>query len=137
MQFLVGIPGDLQLCLVNSPFKYSFDIFSYLFLGTFTSLYKFLLNALPILVSSINIRRNTESALDDEEFDIEAATSIEVPLEKRKDRLSLSKQAQQLLIRKHTKKWHAAVAGAISGGLAIMCEKRSRRGIISQQMFVR
>ena len=101
---------------------------------------------MPILVSSINTttRRTTDSALqvdddddDDEEFDLEAATSIEVPLEKRKGRLSLSKQARQLLVRKHTKKWHAVVAGAISGGLAIMCEKRSRRGIISQQMFVR
>jgi hypothetical protein len=92
---------------------------------------------LPILVSSINTRGNTGSALDDEEFDLEAATSIEVPLEKRKGRLSLSKQARQLLIRKHTKRWHAALAGAISGGLAIMCEKKGRKGIISQQMFVR
>ena len=57
---------------------------------------------------------------------------LEVPLEKCK-----SQQAQQLIVRKHTKKWHATLAGAISGGLAIMCEKKGRRGIISQQMFVR
>jgi hypothetical protein len=100
-------------------------------------LYKFLLNALPNLVPSINTRGNTASALDDEEIDLEAATSVEVPLKTRKGRLSLSKQAQQLRIRKQTKRWHAALAGAIAGGLAIMWEKKGRKGIISQQMFVR
>ena len=92
---------------------------------------------MPILISSIKTRRNADSALDDEELDLEVATSIEIPLEKRKGRLSLSKQAQRLLVRKHTRKWHAALAGAISGGLAIMCEKKGRKGIISQQVFVR
>ena len=117
--------------------KCLFDTFLCSFLGSFTFLYKFLINALPILVPSISRRGNTGSALDDEELDLEAATSIEVPLEKRKGRLSLSKRAQQLLVRKQTKRWHAALAGAIAGGLAIMWEKKGRKGIISQQMFVR
>ena len=117
--------------------KCSLDISHVSSLGSFTSLYKFILNALPILVKYINPPRSTDSALDDEELDLEAATSIEVPLERRKGRLSLSKRAQKLLVRKKIRRWHAALAGALAGGLAIMCEKRGRKGIISQQMFVR
>ena len=100
-------------------------------------MYKFLINALPILVPSIDPHRTIGSALDDEELDLEAATSILVPLEKRKGRLSLSKRAQQVLVRKQTRRWHAALAGAIAGGLAIMWEKKGRKGTIAQQMFVR
>ncbi|KAF9000326.1 hypothetical protein BDQ17DRAFT_1360047 [Cyathus striatus] len=62
--------------------------------------------------------------------------SHELPLHQ-KGRLSARAQAQLLLVRKKTRRWHATLAGAIAGGLAIMWEKRSRRGIISQQMFVR
>ncbi|KAF8806205.1 hypothetical protein BYT27DRAFT_7243013 [Phlegmacium glaucopus] len=131
------VPREYRLAMIRHAI-FGWDTWRFAaMLGSFTSLYKFLINALPILVPSINPRRPTGSALDDEELDLEAATSIEVPLEKRKGRLSLSKRAQQLLIRKQTRRWHAALAGAIAGGLAIMWEKKGRRGIISQQMFVR
>lgn len=122
---------------------------SFVFTGTFTALYKFLINALPILIPAIKPRRITssqsESALDDTDEETEpfnlAATGIqahhEVPLDKRKARLSLSTHAQLLLIRKQTRRWHAAFAGAVAGGLAILWETRNRRGVIAQQMFVR
>jgi hypothetical protein len=42
-----------------------------------------------------------------------------------------------VLVRKHTRRWHAALAGAISGGFAIYWEKPGRRAVIAQQMFVR
>jgi hypothetical protein len=42
-----------------------------------------------------------------------------------------------MLVRKQTRRWHAALAGAVAGGLAILWETRSRRAIIAQQMFVR
>ena len=64
-------------------------------------------------------------------------TPIEIPLSKRQPRLSLSAQAHQQWVRKKTRRWHAVVAGAIAGGVAIMFEKRSRRLIIAQQLFVR
>ncbi|KAF8914372.1 hypothetical protein CPB84DRAFT_1811697 [Gymnopilus junonius] len=89
-------------------------------------------------LSCIKPRQHT-SAVDDEEeeIDLEARTTLEVPFEKRKGRLSLTKNAQMMLIRKRTRRWHAALAGAVAGGLAIMWEKKSRRTVISQQMFVR
>lgn len=40
-------------------------------------------------------------------------------------------------MRKRTRRWHAAFAGAVAGGLAILCEKKGRRGVIAQQLFVR
>jgi hypothetical protein len=64
-------------------------------------------------------------------------TTFEVPLAERRARLSLTANAQLMLVRKRTKRWHAALAGAIAGGLAIMFEIRSRRTVIGQQMFVR
>ncbi|KAF9476729.1 hypothetical protein BDN70DRAFT_811756 [Pholiota conissans] len=110
-------------------------------LGTFTSLYKFIINALPILIPAINPRNVSKSSSaieEDEEIDLEIQTTLEVSsIEKRKTRISLSKRAQLVLIRKQTRRWHAALAGAIAGGLAIMWEKRGRRGVIAQQMFVR
>ncbi|EEB95512.1 hypothetical protein MPER_05507 [Moniliophthora perniciosa FA553] len=144
-------------------------------LGSFASIYKFLLNALPLYVPSIRPQREYNPAfLDEEEHDFNDSlptTVFDVPVPptpggpiqvralqfhfrnmpisrnalqmkrpqrpKRSERLSLSTQAQRILIRKKTKKWHAALAGAIAGGLAIMFEKRGRRVTIAQQLFVR
>ncbi len=48
-------------------------------------------------------------------------------------RLSLTTRTQFILIRKQTRRRHAALAGGIAGGLAIMWEKRGRRTFIGQQ----
>ncbi|KAG5651486.1 hypothetical protein H0H81_008486 [Sphagnurus paluster] len=124
-------------------------------LRTFTSVYKFLLNALPILIPALNPPRVPQISITGEDpsespflsDDVEEAgptaerptSTLRVPLARRNRsaRLSLSAHAQLALIRKKTRRWHAALAGAIAGGLAIMWEKRSRRGVIAQQMFVR
>ncbi|KAG6884255.1 hypothetical protein C0993_012770 [Termitomyces sp. T159_Od127] len=126
-------------------------------LGTFTAVYKFLLNALPLLIPALNIPTpkrlpilNSDGAsssetpfLTDAEEGNEGPTAehpttmLRVPLKKRSARLSLSTNAQLVLIRKKTRRWHAALAGAIAGGLAILWEKRGRRGVIAQQLFVR
>lgn len=113
-------------------------------------MYKFLINALPILIPAMKPRpQYLSSAFEDdeeEEEEIELPRRVSYPesgaatpsLHRRRSaRLSLSAHAQMVLIRKRTRKWHAALAGAISGGLAILWEKRSRRGVIAQQMFVR
>ncbi|THU94885.1 hypothetical protein K435DRAFT_798523 [Dendrothele bispora CBS 962.96] len=127
-------------------------------LGTFTGLYKFLLNALPLLVQSKHSGKEYSDTFDDDaEEDIPGATLdvsipptpidpgnkakdyMQVPKSHRPrmERLSLSTQAQRILVRKKTKRWHAALAGAIAGGLGIMWEKKGRRVTIAQQLFVR
>jgi len=88
----------------------------------------------------LKYQNRSSAVLSDDEIDLEAGSKraiLEVPLEKRKARLSLTKKAQIMLVRKQTRRWHAALAGAVAGGLAIMWEKRTRRGLIAQQMFVR
>ena len=110
-------------------------------------MYKFLLNALPILIPAMNPSKSYLDSVSDSPFDpddLEAGptashpgSTLEVPLAKRTARLSLSTQAQLVFLRKRTRRWHAALAGALASGVAIMWEKRSRRSIIAQQLFVR
>ncbi|KAE9408221.1 hypothetical protein BT96DRAFT_27185 [Gymnopus androsaceus JB14] len=127
-------------------------------LGSFVSIYKFLLNALPFIIPSIRAsQREYPSAFDEEDDEEEAKDSlpetvfdVSIPptpvnpsnpvmshQRRRTERFSLSTQAQRILIRKKTKRWHAALAGAIAGGLGVLWETRGRRVTIAQQMFVR
>ncbi|KAF7432589.1 hypothetical protein PC9H_004531 [Pleurotus ostreatus] len=139
------MPRSLWFSLVRHAI-FGFDTLRFgAMLGTFTAVYKFLINALPILVPAVNPRRYSSSAVDDEETDIDMLESgrntsrltVEVPLAERRARLSLSTHAQMMIVRKKTRRWHAALAGAVAGALAIVWEKRNRRGVIAQQMFVR
>jgi hypothetical protein len=101
--------------------------------GSFASLYKYILNALPLLYQPPVSR---PSFIDDEEdiqFDPPRPTYKRV----RELRLSASGRARQAWTKKRTKAWFSVVAGAIAGGVAITFEKRSRRVAIGQQMFVR
>ncbi|KAF8126436.1 hypothetical protein K438DRAFT_1890618 [Mycena galopus ATCC 62051] len=104
-------------------------------LGTFAALYKFLINALPILFPV----RPSLTPFDEEEVSTPSSDSgITTPgLKRRRPGLSLSARAQMVLVRKPVRRWQSALAGAISGGLAILWEKRSRRVVIAQQVFVR
>lgn len=107
--------------------------------GTFTGLYKFLINALPILFPAIcpeSDESKKAPTIDGPTLDNPTQTA-EVALPKHKARLSLSAHAQLVFLRKHTRRWHAALAGAIAGCFAIAWEKKSRREIIAQQLFVR
>ena len=105
-------------------------------LATFASVYKFLLNALPII--NPPHKHLSDSAFADDDKDLEAGV-VEVQLPRRTARLSLSAQArvQFHLIRKQTRRWHAALAGGTAGGLAILFETKARRVAIAQQLFVR
>ncbi|KIY49135.1 hypothetical protein FISHEDRAFT_41969 [Fistulina hepatica ATCC 64428] len=112
-------------------------------LGTFSSTYKFLLNALPILAPSImpssrepfyDLEKGSALSVD---YDAEPAATPNHTSSSRRPRLSLSTRARLVLIRKRTRKWHAALAGAVAGALAIGFETKSRRKLISQQLFVR
>lgn len=155
------------------------------------TLYKFLLNAFPILfppnlplsaqlsrlasldftsirspsyltslsyppTPTSNLRPNSlpSSALDDDDDeDDETPSPSSSPLTidsqrmrtdgtllaHRRARLSTTAQMRQVWVRKKTRRWHAVVAGAIAGGLAILFErsKGGRRTVIAQQLFVR
>ncbi|KAJ7211172.1 hypothetical protein GGX14DRAFT_623662 [Mycena pura] len=146
------VPRDHRLALIRDA-VFGLDSLRFAaMLGTFASLYKFLINALPILIPAIKPRPRTFSSAFDEEDDddtIELPRIVSYPnsgsatpsvfnhRRRRSARLSLSAHAQMALIRKRTRRWHAALAGAIAGSLAILWEKQSRRAIIGQQMFVR
>jgi hypothetical protein len=112
-------------------------LFLMLCTGSFVTIYKATLNALPILLP-VDEHTSLPSPFEDEEEDIEAPpTPFEVPLSARQPRLSLSAQAHQVWVRKKARRWHSMFAGALAGGLAVMFEKRSRRVVIAQQLFVR
>ncbi|KAG0698472.1 hypothetical protein DFH29DRAFT_941165 [Suillus ampliporus] len=131
------VPKYMRLSLIQHAI-FGKDSFRFAaMLGSFVTIYKAILNALPILLPA-NGRASPPSPFDDEDEDIETApTPFEVPLSARQPRLSLSAQAHQMWVRKKTRRWHSMFAGALAGGLAVMFEKRSRRVVIAQQLFVR
>ncbi|KAJ7168305.1 hypothetical protein C8R43DRAFT_1158470 [Mycena crocata] len=143
------VPRDHRLTLIRNA-VFGTDSFRFAaMLGTFAALYKFLINALPILIPAIKPRpRELSSAFDDDddEEEMELPRVVSYPASgpatphlhrRRSARLSLSAHAHMALVRKRTRRWHSALAGAVAGSLAILWEKRNRRGVIAQQMFVR
>jgi hypothetical protein len=54
-----------------------------------------------------------------------------------KTKLSAQAVAHEIWVRKRGQRWHAFLAGAFGGGVAILFEKQGRRVGIAQQMFVR
>ncbi|KAF7304701.1 Sulfate permease [Mycena kentingensis (nom. inval.)] len=143
------VPRDHRLTVIrNAVFGYDSVRFAAM-LGTFASLYKFIINALPILFPAIQPRpRGFDSTFEDDDEDeaLELPRIVSYPASgaetphlhrRRSARLSLSASAHMALVRKKTRRWHAALAGGIAGGLAILWEKRSRRVIFAQQLFVR
>ncbi|KAI0677684.1 hypothetical protein C8Q78DRAFT_960400 [Trametes maxima] len=122
-------------------------------LGSFVGLYKFILNALPILLpqphpderTHVRTRSLFRSSLrSDAEtaFEEDVVEDVELGHPSRRKgtrhaRLSMSAQAHQLWVRKRTRRWYSAFAGAVAGSIAILFEKQSRRVGIAQQMFVR
>jgi hypothetical protein len=106
-------------------------------LGSFTALYKLILNALPILFPPAILTKPTEvrglvTEAPTPMYEVEAGHPHQV-FAKRSSQLSVRAQYQI----KQTKRWHAAVAGFISGGIAVSFEAKGRRLAIAQQIFVR
>lgn len=104
-------------------------------LGSFVALYKFTLNAFPILLPQP--AEPPPSPFEESEDESEPTTPDQVMTSQKRVRFSLSAHAQEVWVRKRTYRWHAALAGAVAGSLAVMFEKRSRRIAIAQQLFVR
>lgn len=126
------------------------------------ALYRFILNALPLIFpANISLRKNLRNlfarlfATQDEDdslvFDDSPASSEPSPLlpkslplslhispgDRREARLSSSAQVHQIWVRKKTRRWHSVLAGAVAGAIAISFEKRSRQSVVAQQLFVR
>ena len=97
------------------------------------SLYKYILNVLPLLYQPLG----PPSPFSDGDEDIELGPPRPADKRARRPRLSVSGRARQTWTKKHTRAWFSVVAGGIAGGAAIIFEKRSRRIDIGQQMFVR
>lgn len=131
------VPKNMRLSLIQHA-VFGKDSFRFAaMLGSFVTIYKAILNALPILLP-LNECANLPSPIEDDDEDAEAPpTPFEVPLSARQPRLSLNAQAHQVWVRKRTRRWYSMFAGALAGGLAVMFEKRSRRAVIAQQLFVR
>ncbi|KAH7905838.1 hypothetical protein BJ138DRAFT_1072359 [Hygrophoropsis aurantiaca] len=143
------IPKNMRLALIRHAI-FGPDSFRFAaMLGSFVSIYKALINSLPILfpVSRPKVV-SLEQPFEDDDSDEEIAHaesrigSVHTRPHRfgalvREARLSSSAQAHQEWVRKKTRRWHAVLSGALAGGLAVMFEKRSRRIVIAQQLFVR
>jgi hypothetical protein len=121
----------------------------WVYTGSFVSLYRILLNALPLLFPAsvrfrLNLRGLTEQSPSPSQFGGSATCNSEpdppedgIVVGKRTARLSSAAQAHQTWLRKRSARWHSIVAGAVAGGVAISFESLSRRKVIAQQLFVR
>ncbi|EED82868.1 predicted protein [Postia placenta Mad-698-R] len=147
------IPRNYRFALIRHA-VFGLDSFRFAaMLGSFVTIYKFILNALPILPQpptrrASSLGRRSRSLLrsapppdspftdaSDEDDDIEMARP-EVRRGSRHARLSISAQAHQTWARKRTRRWYAVLAGTVAGGVSILFERRERRVGIAQQMFV-
>jgi hypothetical protein len=107
-------------------------------LGSFTGLYKLILNSLAILFPPPvpTKLKNLEIESPNEPL----TPMVDFRLGQRKE--SLVKRSSQLtpnaqFLRKQSKRWHAALAGFIAGFIGVSFEAKSRRLVIGQQLFVR
>ncbi|CAE6466686.1 unnamed protein product [Rhizoctonia solani] len=112
-------------------------------MGTFVAVYKFFVNALPLIPNDKlpTILQYTPPAVQSE-FEPEAHNP-EGPLYMRKKEKQAATEpteakppSKDVFVRKPVARWHALVAGALAG-LAVAFETPDRRLTIAQQIFVR
>lgn len=102
------------------------------------AIYKFVLNALPIITPQVLHSPFSPPDSPNTPFDDELpVTMAPTRSERRRGRLSFRAQAHEVRMRKKTRQWYAVVAGALAGGFGVMFEKKGRRVTIAQQLFVR
>ncbi|TDL24870.1 hypothetical protein BD410DRAFT_65350 [Rickenella mellea] len=107
-------------------------------IGSFVSLYKFILNSLPIVTPPPPIDTPfAPNSPDSDDLESNPITMAPTPADRRRGRLSFRAQAHEVWVRKQTRRWHAILAGAVAGGFGVLFEKKGRRVVISQQLFVR
>jgi hypothetical protein len=107
-------------------------------LGSFTGLYKLILNSFPILFPHPLPTKERSLDIDSPSEPLTPIVDLRAGLRresymKRSSQLSVNAQ----FLRKQSKRWHAALAGFIAGGVGVSFETKSRRLVIGQQLFVR
>ncbi|KAI9447702.1 hypothetical protein H4582DRAFT_2107222 [Lactarius indigo] len=155
-----NLPREKRLSLIRHALLGSDSFRAAAMLGSFVALYRFILNALPILFpANLTLRENVRnlfaslfSTQDEQDYfvlDDSPASSLPAsppprplqlhisPGDRREARLSSSAQVHQIWVRRKTRRWHSVLAGAIAGVVAISFEKPSRRNVVAQQLFVR
>lgn len=157
-----NLPREKRFSLIRHALFGSDSFRAAAMLGSFVTLYRIILNALPILLpASLTLRENVRNLLaslfstqdeQDDDFnpDNSPASSIAAspsprpspqlhisPDDRREGRLSSSAQVHQIWVRRKTRRWHSVLAGAIAGVIAVSFEKRSRQNVVAQQLFVR
>ncbi|KAF8520730.1 hypothetical protein BU17DRAFT_75560 [Hysterangium stoloniferum] len=149
------LPRGFRLSLIRRAL-FGEDSFRFgAMLGTFVALYKYILNALPLLNLNFNFNlpfhflssspthpttfhKDDENDADtDMNDDVDMGAMRAMRTSHASRRLSTQAKAHQEWVRKRTKRWHAIVAGAVAGGLSLLFEKKRRRVTIAQQLFVR
>ncbi|KIJ57278.1 hypothetical protein M422DRAFT_219181 [Sphaerobolus stellatus SS14] len=128
---ILRLPKEFRISLIRRAIVGEDSFRFAAMIGSFVGIYKFLLNALPLITKYLP---ETTSAVDSESTDDLPILTKQGSVTRR---LSVSARAHQEWVRKRTKRWHAIAAGAIAGGLGIMFEKKKRRVNIAQQLFVR
>ncbi|KAI0960595.1 hypothetical protein AcW1_005072 [Taiwanofungus camphoratus] len=151
------VPRNYRLALIQHAAFGDDSVRFAAMLGSFVAVYKFVLNALPILLPEPSPRRanstrsrsllhrtllhsaspSPDSPFPDDDADDAEQDVPEAGRGPRNARLSTGAQAHQVWLRKRTRRWYSVLAGALAGALAILFEKRGRRTAIGQQMFVR
>ncbi|KAF8589623.1 hypothetical protein K439DRAFT_324565 [Ramaria rubella] len=140
---ILRLPRDFRLSLVRHAVLGEDSFRFAAMIGSFVALYKYLLNALPLLYPPSSSKSpfsppshpSTFDETDTDDVDLERGyIPNTTPITRR---LSIQAQAHQEWVRKRTKRWHAILAGAIAGGLGLAFEKKRRRVTIAQQLFVR
>ncbi|KAJ3523732.1 hypothetical protein NM688_g8677 [Phlebia brevispora] len=117
-------------------------------LGSFVGFYKLVLNSLPILLPEPSpppiprsLSRSRSRFRAEHRSHLRSSSTHDNALAEDDDDNDevefRTEGAHQMWVRKKTRRWYSVVAGAVAGGLAIMCEDPRRRMGIAQQMFVR
>ncbi|KAG8713477.1 hypothetical protein FRC11_012026 [Ceratobasidium sp. 423] len=138
---IIRTPRKLKFALIRHA-VFGSDSFRFAaMMGTFVAVYKFFINALPLIPNDKlpTILQYTPPATQSE-FD----SGSEGPLYmKRKEEKQPATEitdpkppSKDVFVRKPVARWHALVAGALAG-LAVAFETPDRRLTIAQQIFVR
>ncbi|KAJ1309232.1 hypothetical protein OPQ81_004899 [Rhizoctonia solani] len=141
---IIRTPRKLKFALIRHA-VFGLDSFRFAaMMGTFVAVYKFFVNALPLISNDKlpRILQYTPPAIQSE-FDSQVQ-SPDGPLYMRTkedkqpdtEATDIKPPSKDVFVRKPVARWHALVAGALAG-LAVAFETPDRRLTIAQQIFVR
>ncbi|CUA67828.1 hypothetical protein RSOLAG22IIIB_03258 [Rhizoctonia solani] len=140
---IIRTPRNLKFALIRHA-VFGSDTFRFAaMMGTFVAVYKFFVNALP-LIPNAKLPTILQYTAPVAQSETEAGNqSLEGPLYMKKKEKQTANEAtdakppsKDVFVRKPVARWHALVAGALAG-LTVAFETPDRRLTIAQQIFVR